>query len=143
RPGGSAPATAVGRSSADPARRGPEGYLSPMTIVLTTHADSVAVEIEDHAGECFLYVFTVLAGPGWTVKLEKIEGDSDIPTVVYTVSNPREDRWECSCPDWRYRHRARPFGCKHISHMRELKNLLAVLRGLTQEVAHEEVRNNQ
>lgn len=101
-----------------------------MTIVLTTHRDRPAVQIEDHKGEIFSYTFALVSVPhGWAVRLAKIDPESGEVETEYTVSNARDGWWICTCPDYKYRPQVRERGCKHVRAARELKQLHSAMTG--------------
>jgi hypothetical protein len=105
-----------------------------VSVSLTTAGGRPALEIADHKGECWRYLWEVTRGRhGFVVKLVCLDPKTGEPAVdraglVRTYAVTLGDGWaSCHCPDSRFRARKLQRPCKHESAARELVELLRAM----------------
>jgi hypothetical protein len=105
-----------------------------MSVTLATHRDRPAVEIVDHKGECWLYLYAVTVTPAaWSVRLTAVDPETGEPACdrlgrerSYVVTFSGLGEW-CQCPDFTCRRLAAHGRCKHLDAAAELRRLLAAM----------------
>jgi hypothetical protein len=88
------------------------------------------LEVQDARGEAHSYTVRP-APPGlasWAVELERLDTGAKYRVAVYVLATV--ERWQCSCPDFRFRRgREGPRGCKHTRACAGLRALILSLSG--------------
>ena len=75
--------------------------------------------IPDAKGVTRRYSLEVQASDVWLATLTRLDTEA-AHTVVFD-----RDAWNCSCDDFRYRRGSRETGCKHIRHLKQIREFAA------------------
>ncbi len=109
-----------------------------MAIALTTYQGKPAVEIQDHKGKCWAYLYLVTVTPAaWSVRLTAVDpetGETSCDRLgrerSYTATFSGLGEF-CQCPDFTCRKLATGGRCKHLETAAKLRSLLAAMQGVS------------